>query len=96
MIRTCAVVEFTELFNHAEKFDADWNESNAIFFDEGALKYKGYDEFEEIHMLENYNKEWDSYEDIDYDVLTNIEKGYYIIQHFMREHRLFDLIVLNN
>lgn len=81
-------ISFSEIFYYAEeKFNISWNESNDLFFNQ-SLTYKSYNEFE---------KGCEEYYDtsIPFEQLSDRDKGYFIINQFMKENNIKNLLVDN-
>lgn len=81
-------VDFSEIFYYAEeKFDIGWNACNDLFFNK-SLTYKSYDEFEG-GCEEYYDPS------IPFEQLNDRDKGYFIINQFMKENNIEKLLVKN-
>ena len=58
-------VDFSEIFDFAQRYDVSWNEANDIFFCEGGpLKYKSFNEYDLDELLEYTDLIYDSISDI--------------------------------
>ncbi len=81
-------VDFSEIFHYAEeKFNVDWNRANDMFFN-NSLNYKSFNEFFD-GTSEYYDGEKKFIE------LDESDKGYYIINQYMKDNDIDELFVDN-
>jgi len=82
-------VDFSEIFNYATKnFGIQWNPCNDMFF-HNSLDYKSYNEYSLGEPLEYID-------DKPYEELSFTEKGYYIINQFMIDNDVKNILIKND
>ncbi len=82
-------IDFSEIFNFAKKkYKVEWNRANDMFFGH-SLDYKSYNEFELGQPLEYIEK------DKSFEELSESDKGYFIINEFMKDNNI-DSIFIDN
>lgn len=101
MLETKNVINFSEIFNYADKkFGVSWNQANDLFFREECLRYQGYDELELEIVSEHLEpgKEFSDYSDEDIKAMENSDspKAWLILGKFMIENKIDELLVLND
>lgn len=81
-------IDFSEIFNFAEeKFGVDWNRANDMFFG-SSLEYQSFNEYSLDEPLE-YIPE------LPFEDLEETDKGYYIINEFMKDKKVNSIWVDN-
>ena len=82
-------VDFSEIFEFADKkFGIDWNRANDMFFN-NSLDYKFYNEYSLGEPLDYIDK------NKPYEELEESDKGYFIINEFMKEKNIDSVWVDN-
>lgn len=102
MKRNVITIDFDELFHWAEKYGVSWNQANDLFFRSGVLNYKSYDSWTCGEGIENCDslyesgrESWDlTREEI--DALTDDEKAPVLIDIFLHELGVKDVLFLND
>lgn len=86
-------VSFADIFRYAEKFGVTWNQANNIFFTSEILTYKGYNEIYKDWFIEHISDpNINSFEECQNDD----DEALWIIRSFMQEHKLKEMLVLND
>ena len=96
-IKKYDTVNFSYIFYYAkDKFDIELNPANDMFFDSGALTYKGYNVY---HISQTFDDTNISLEDEitkeSLRGLSDYQKSSVIIGSFMKDHNLEQLLILN-
>lgn len=88
-------VDFSDIFNYAEKrFDIGWNEACDIFFG-NSLDYKSYNEYNISNLSEFYEGDFDESPSY-FEDMSDEQKSYYIIEQFMKEKDITDIFIEND
>lgn len=83
-------VDFSEIFEFAEeKFNVGWNRANDMFFNH-SLNYKSHNEYSLDECLDFID------EDKTFDELSEEDKGYYIINEFIKDKKVDNIWINNN
>ena len=86
-------VDFSEIFNYAEKkFKVSWNRANDMFFGH-SLDYKSFNEFTQGDVLSYIFA--DENDTKPYEELNEDDKGYFIINQFMIDNDIDEMFVNN-
>ncbi len=90
--------DFSEIFNYAERvFGIGWNPCNDLFFNDNALTYKSYNEYNVDEILENFAEgEQDTFTKEEILNMSDKEKSYAIIHHFMVANDIDDIFIGND
>jgi len=81
-------VDFSTIFNYADKkFGVSWNRANDMFFVDGSLTYRSFNEYDLDESLE-FIDDGKKFED-----MSESEKGYFIINQYMIDNKLEDIFI---
>ena len=90
--------DFCEIFNYAEReFGIGWNPCNDLFFNDNALTYKSYNEYNVDEILENFAEgEQEIFTKEEIHNMSDTKKTYAIIHHFMVANDIDDIFIGND
>jgi site-specific DNA-adenine methylase len=90
--------DFSEIFNYAnDEFNIEWNPANDVFFG-NSLDYKSYNEYTQSDLLECCTTDPDkhSFTKSEINKMTNNDKSFAIILHFMQANNIGFIFIKND